>query len=70
MSEKSITVEKRKSVYAEGRQAFDEHKNRGYNPYAPNSLKLAVSWWHGWDTAEEECNCQTESGDHPGLIVE
>jgi hypothetical protein len=70
MSEKSITVEKRKSVYAEGRQAFDEHKNRGYNPYAPSNLKLAVSWWHGWDTAEEECNCPTAPGDHPVLIVE
>jgi hypothetical protein len=54
MKDKSITLEKRKSVYAEGKRAFDEHKQRGHNPYAANNLKLAVSWWHGWDTAEEE----------------
>jgi hypothetical protein len=70
MSSKTITLEKRKSVYAEGRQAFDEHKQRGYNPYAANNLQLAVSWWHGWDTGAGEFNGQTAPGHHPDLIVE
>ena len=54
MSYKSTTPERKKSVYAEGKQAFDEHKHRSYNPHAASSLTLAVSWWHGWDTASEE----------------
>jgi hypothetical protein len=70
MNHKSITTEKRKSVYAEGKHAFEERKHRGYNPYAASNLTLTVSWWHGWDTAEEESNAQTAPGDNPGLIVE
>lgn len=70
MTDKSITLEKRKSVYAEGRRAFDEHKQRGHNPYAANNLKLAVSWWHGWDTAEEESKGQTARRDNFDVIVE
>jgi hypothetical protein len=70
MHDKSITREKRNNVYAEGKQAFDERKRRGYNPYAASNLTLSVSWWHGWDTAEEESNVQTTPGDHPVLIVE
>jgi hypothetical protein len=54
MHDRSITLEKRKSVYAEGKRAFGEHMHRGYNPYARSNLTLAVHWWHGWDTAEEE----------------
>jgi len=54
MHDKSITLEKRKSVYAEGKRAFDDHTLRGYNPYARSNLTLTVQWWHGWDTAEEE----------------
>ena len=54
MHDKSITLEKRKGVYAEGKRAFGEHMHRGYNPYARSNLTLAVQWWHGWDTAEEE----------------
>ena len=54
MSYESTTLERRKSVYAEGKQAFNERKDRGYNPHAASNLTLAVSWWHGWDTAEEE----------------
>jgi hypothetical protein len=54
MYKKSITLEKRKSVYAEGKQAFGEHTHRSYNPYARSNLTLSVQWWHGWDTAEEE----------------
>jgi hypothetical protein len=49
-----ITPAKREIVYAEGKLAFDEHKRRGYNPYSASNLTFAVSWWHGWDTAEEE----------------
>lgn len=54
MNNKFITLEKRKSVYAEGKRAFSDHTQRGYNPYARDNLTLAVQWWHGWDTAEEE----------------
>ena len=54
MHDKSITLEKRKGAYAEGKRAFGEHMHRGYNPYARSNLTLAVQWWHGWDTAEEE----------------
>jgi len=54
MSYKSITHTERKSVYVDGRQAFEEYTPRGYNPHSRSNLTLAVSWWHGWDTAEEE----------------
>lgn len=54
MKNEKITHVERERVYAEGKQAFDEHKWRSYNPHAASSLTLAVSWWHGWDTAEEE----------------
>jgi hypothetical protein len=54
MRNDAINLEKRKSAYVEGKLAFDEHKRRAYNPYAKNNLILAVNWWHGWDTAEEE----------------
>lgn len=54
MSYERTTPERRKSVYAEGKQAFDGHKHRSDNPHAASNLTLAVSWWHGWDTAEEE----------------
>jgi hypothetical protein len=70
MNDKSITLERRKSVYAEGKRAFDEHKQRGHNPYAANNLKLAVSWWHGWDTAEEEFTGQTATFDSLARTVE
>jgi len=54
MSNKRITHVERENVYAEGKLAFDEHKRRDYNPYTACNLTLTVSWWHGWDTAEEE----------------
>jgi len=41
-------------AYDEGKQAFDERKGRGDNPYASTKQELAMAWWHGWDTAEEE----------------
>ncbi|HEX5836398.1 MAG TPA: hypothetical protein VFY26_01115 [Anaerolineales bacterium] len=55
MSEK-INLEKKKSVYEEGMQAFAERTRRGYNPYASSNQELAMLWWHGWDTAEERIN--------------
>ena len=54
MRNETINNEKRKSVYAEGKLAFDEHKRRSYNPSVRSNLTLTVNWWHGWDTAEEE----------------
>lgn len=54
MRNETINLERRKSVYADGKLAFAEHKRRDYNPYIRSNLTLAVSWWHGWDTAEEE----------------
>jgi hypothetical protein len=44
----------RESAYTEGKRAFDEHKGRGYNPYTSSNQELAMIWWQGWDTAEEE----------------
>jgi hypothetical protein len=70
LNDKSITIERRESVYAEGKQAFDEHKQRSHNPYAASNLKLAVSWWHGWDTAEEECKGPTAPGNNSDRTME
>ena len=53
MPDKNTPLE-RERVYAEGKSAFDEHKGRGHNPYASSNQELAMIWWHGWDTAEEE----------------
>lgn len=54
MRSEYIIHPKRESVYAEGKRAFEERKSRAYNPYSASNLALAVSWWHGWDTSEEE----------------
>jgi hypothetical protein len=54
MRYKRITYTERKSVYIEGRRAFGEYTPRGHNPHTRSNLTLAVSWWHGWDTASEE----------------
>jgi hypothetical protein len=54
MQDKTITQNRRATVYTEGKLAYEEHEHRTRNPYAANNLVLAVSWWHGWDTAEEE----------------
>jgi hypothetical protein len=67
---KSITLEKRKSVYAEGKLAFSEHTHRGYNPYARSNLTLAVQWWHGWDTAEEENKDERTTIDEHDLMAQ
>jgi hypothetical protein len=41
-------------IYAEGKRAFTEGQQRGYNPYSAHSLARAVIWWNGWDTGKEE----------------
>jgi hypothetical protein len=51
---KHITNAEKVSVYSQGKRAFEENMQRGYNPYRGSNLSLAISWWHGWDTAEEE----------------
>ena len=61
MKSESINHAKRESVYAEGKVAFVEHVRRAYNPHARSNLTLAVSWWHGWDTAEEESDGRPEA---------
>jgi len=70
VSFKNITrVEERQRVYAEGRQAFDEHKGRGCNPHAASNLTFAVSWWHGWDTAEEESKDEVAQPRHDDTVA-
>ena len=54
MSYIRITLVERESVYADGRQAFRQYTPRSCNPHTRSNLTLAVSWWHGWDTASEE----------------
>ena len=54
MSHNSITELQRENAYTEGKRAFREYTRRDYNPYTTSSLMLTVTWWHGWDTAEEE----------------
>ena len=66
-----IVYPERVSVYTQGKQAFEEHQDRRYNPYAANNLAFAVSWWHGWDTAEEESKdevAQPRQGDTPARM--
>jgi hypothetical protein len=42
------------NIYTEGKLAFKEGLQRGYNPYRATNLALAAIWWNGWDTGEEE----------------
>jgi hypothetical protein len=53
-STKVITRLELSHAYAEGKEAFEEKRRRGYNPYASTKQELAMAWWHGWDTAAEE----------------
>lgn len=41
-------------AYDEGKHAFEENMRRGHNPHVSTKQELAMAWWHGWDTAEEE----------------
>lgn len=58
----TIAVVEQERVYVEGKRAFEERKNRS-NPYAASNQELAMLWWHGWDTAEEESKGQISSID-------
>jgi hypothetical protein len=51
---KKNTTKERERVYAEGKKGFEEHQHRSYNPYPSSNQELAMIWWHGWDTADEE----------------
>jgi len=55
MRDKFFTYAERIGVYARGKRAFDEGRQRGHNPYAA-SKDLAGLWWHGWDMAEGKSN--------------
>jgi ribosome modulation factor len=45
---------KEQAVYAEGKTAFIEGKDRGYNPYRKSNKELAVTWVDGWDQAKKD----------------
>lgn len=51
MRDKFFTYAERVGVYTKGKRAFDEGRQRSYNPYVA-SKDLAGLWWYGWDTAE------------------
>jgi hypothetical protein len=51
-------------AYEEGKQAFGKNMRRGQNPYVSTKQELAMAWWHGWDTAEEERKGRTTQ---PGI---
>jgi hypothetical protein len=45
---------KRMAVYLEGRKAFEDSKQRGFNPYIRSNPEFALHWWNGWDAAKKE----------------
>lgn len=55
MRDKFFTYAERIGVYARGKRAFDEGRQRSYNPYVA-SKDLAGLWWQGWDTAKGNAN--------------
>jgi len=42
------------AVYLEGKKAFQDSKQRGYNPYIRSNPEFALHWWNGWDAAKKE----------------
>lgn len=42
------------AVYLEGKKAFEDNKQRGYNPYIRSNPEFALHWWNGWDAAKNE----------------
>lgn len=50
----TIPAAQKAVIYAEGKQAYMEGQQRGYNPYSAHSLARATIWWNGWDTGAEE----------------
>lgn len=57
-----VTEHELSRAYAEGKRAFEENKRRGYNPYVSTKQELAMEWWHGWDTGQEENRKPTQPG--------
>jgi hypothetical protein len=45
---------KRMVVYLEGRKAFEDNKQRGFNPYIRSNPEFALHWWNGWDAAKKD----------------
>jgi hypothetical protein len=45
---------KRMAVYLEGRKAFEDSQERGFNPYITSNPEFALHWWNGWDAAKKE----------------
>jgi hypothetical protein len=45
---------KRMVVYLEGKKAFEDSMQRGFNPYIKSNPEFALHWWNGWDTAKKE----------------
>ena len=44
----------KQTVYAEGKIAFGDGKNRGFNPYRWNNKELASIWVDGWNQAKKD----------------
>lgn len=57
-----ITKVELSRAYDEGKLAFNENRRRGYNPYVATNQGLAMAWWHGWDTGQEESRRPSPSG--------
>ena len=66
---KPVTDAKKKTVYAEGRKAFEKGTPRGSNPYAGKKDEvLALIWWYGWDTAKKD-SLPIEMPDDPDKTI-
>ena len=57
-----ITKVELSRAYDEGKLAFNENRRRSYNPYVATNQGLAMAWWHGWDTGQEESKRPPQSG--------
>jgi hypothetical protein len=66
MRDKYFTYADRVSVYAEGKHAFEEGRQRSYNPYAART-EFAGLWCHGWDMAERKSEENRSSPDKHAL---
>ncbi len=62
---KVLTRHELSIVHDEGKKAFEETRRRGHNPYVSTNQELAMEWWHGWDTAEEESRKKPQTGSRP-----
>ena len=45
---------KRMAVYLEGKKAFEDRKQRDFNPHLRSNPEFALHWWNGWDAAKKE----------------